>query len=117
MPMKPIQCAICGEKEKLHELYKVTFDLKKISQKTFSARRTPDSMHYRFVKCLRCRLIFSNPILPQEKIIDLYKNSTFDYAIESKYLKKTYGYYLQRVVKNRKMERLHLLDIGYGNGV
>jgi len=116
MPMKSIQCAICGENEKIEELYKESLNLRNITKKTFSARRTPDRMHYRFVKCLVCGLIFSNPILEQNKIIDLYKKSTFDYGTESEFLKKTYGYYLLPLLKNAKREKIKLLDIGCGNG-
>jgi len=109
------QCAICEEKESIHELYKARVNMKKISGKTFSARRTPDSMHYRFVKCNRCGLIFSNPILPLDKISNFYEKSTFDYSTESNFLKKTYGFYLQKILP-RKRSNLRLLDIGCGNG-
>ena len=64
-------CAICEKKEKIVELYRENLDLKKVDGKTYSARRTPDRFHFRFVKCLRCGLIFSNPIMEPEKIISL----------------------------------------------
>lgn len=114
--MITLQCALCGKKQKIEELYKENIDLNKINTSTFSARRTPDRIHYRFVKCLNCGLIFSNPIFPLEKISNLYKKSTFDYETESSYLKKTYGYYLQKALKNLKRRDLRLLDIGCGNG-
>ncbi len=114
--MLSIQCALCGKRQKLKELYKESLNLQKINSSTFSARRTPDRIHYRFVKCLTCGLIFSNPILPAGKIFKLYKKSTFDYSLESAYLKKTYGYYLQRALGSIKKEKTKLLDIGCGNG-
>lgn len=112
--MLSIQCAICGEKEQIEELYKETIHQHKITNKTFSARRNPDRMHYRFVRCKTCELIFSNPIFPQNKIVDLYKKSTFDYSVESSYLKKTYGSYLKDLLTKKK--NIKLLDIGCGNG-
>src|SRR5690606_36580291 len=99
LTMKSIQCAICSEKQKTKKLYKQTFAEKNIGAKTFSARRTPDRQHHQFVKCERCGLIFSNPILPPNKIIKLYLQSTFDYGIESQFLKKTYGNYVKKTFK------------------
>jgi len=114
--MRAIQCALCGKNQKLKELYKETFVPETINAQTFSARRTPDRMHYRFVRCTNCGLIFSNPIFPSNKIVNLYKDSTFDYATESSFLKKTYGYYLKRLLQKQKKEKLRLLDVGCGNG-
>ena len=114
--MKSIQCAICGKKQKISELFKANFDQKKINAQTFSARRTPDRFHHRFVKCANCGLIFSNPILSSEKIFKLYNQSTFEYNQEAEYLKKTYGYYLHKTIRKSKRKDLALLDIGCGNG-
>lgn len=115
--MVTLQCAICKNKEKLKELYSATFDAKKINAKTFSARRTPDRMHYRFVKCFRCGLIFSNPILKPSQIFSLYKDSEFHYSVESTYLAETYGNYLKKVLESfPRSKKIKLLDIGCGNG-
>ena len=114
--MISLQCVLCTKRQKIKELYKENLNLQKINSITFSARRTPDRIHHRFVKCYRCGLIFSNPILPKEKIVNFYKKSTFDYGHESAYLKKTYGYYLKQLLGNSAREKLRLLDIGCGNG-
>lgn len=114
--MITLQCALCGNNKKTKELYKESLHIQKINAGTFSARRTPDNIHHRFVKCLACGLIFSNPILSREKIYRLYKKSSFDYALESSYLKKTYGRYLQLALGNIHKEKIKLLDIGCGNG-
>lgn len=114
--MISVQCALCKEKQKIKELYQETFKPKEISARAFSARRTPDRIHYRFVRCENCGLIFSNPIMPYNKIINLYARSKFDYNLESSYLKKTYGYYLNNIIKNSHRKKLRLLDVGCGNG-
>lgn len=108
-------CAICGKEENIISLYKENFTLENISARTFSARRRPDKIHYRFVKCLNCGLIFSNPILNEEDITSLYFKSNFYYSLESEYLKETYGYYLDKII-NKERDKLSLLDVGCGNG-
>lgn len=97
-------------------MYKENFDAEKISAETFSARRTPDRMHYRFVKCLNCGLIFSNPILEPQKITSLYTESNFHYDIEAQYLKKTYSDHLKTILKSKDVSKMKLLDIGCGDG-
>lgn len=114
--MKTIQCAICKEKQRLEVLYPATLDFDKLTPKTFSARRTPDRMHYQFLRCLRCGLIFSNPILDNNKIFSLYTKSEFDYPVESTFLKKTYGEFLDKIRKKIIGNNPKLLDIGCGNG-
>jgi SAM-dependent methyltransferase len=75
------------------------------------------------VKCKKCSLVYSNPILEYGKIEKLYKKSftTYDEHLEN--LKQTYGYYLQYLnklqVTSYKLhgsKKLILLEIGCGNG-
>lgn len=114
--MIELKCAICGSKEKTTLRYKETFEIKKITGLTFSARRTPDRQHFRIVECSRCGLVFSNPIFTPAKIHSWYEKSDFRYDKESLYLKKTYGFYLKKMLGNKNPEKLKLLEIGCGNG-
>lgn len=109
-------CAICKSKQRLRLLYKKNFDTDKIDVKLFSARRLPDGIHYRIVKCLRCGLIFSSPILEEKKIREFYSKSGFHYDDQSFYLNETYSRYLSKILPRRRRERLTLLDVGCGNG-
>ncbi len=114
--MLSIQCALCGKKQKIKEVYKENFSANQINAQTFSARRSPDKLHYRLVKCVNCGLIFSNPVFPVKKVENLYKKSKFTYNLESRFLKKTYGEYLRQVLPLNNLDKLKILDIGCGNG-
>lgn len=114
--MKRIRCAICREKEELQILYKQNFSESSIDAQTFSARRIPDRIHYQFVRCNRCGLIFSNPILSQAKINSLYSKSGFNYGCESEYLKHTYFEYFKKYLLKNDYKRSKILEVGCGNG-
>ena len=106
--MKVIHCAICNKKEKTKLLYKESSHINQIDEKIFSARCLPDKIHYRLLKCLRCGLIFSNPIFDSRKINNLYKKSDFTYQAEAEFLKKTYGFYLKDVLAKLKKRNVDL---------
>ena len=109
-------CAIC-EKDNFEVIYKENFDLKKIDERIFSARRLPDRMHYQIVKCKKCGLVYSNPILEYGKIEKLYKKSFTSYDTHLENLKETYGFYLRELNKYvGTIHELSLLEIGCGNG-
>ena len=87
------KCVLCGHDRSI-QVYEANFIEKDINPQIFSARRLPDKIHYRIVKCTSCGLLYSNPILPASKIEILYKKSSVTYDEHIKNLNKTYGYYL-----------------------
>lgn len=111
--MKTQFCSICGPKALKKELYPQNFKMSQINPKIFSARRLPDRLHYRIVKCSQCGLIYSDPILNQNKISHLYNQSLFTYKDRVNDLTKTYGYYLKQLGKY-KVKKNQLLEIGCG---
>ena len=113
--MKNTTCAICNTNINSRILYPANFDILKINEKTFSARRIPDRIHYRINKCDKCGLVYSSPIMEEREINGLYKKSNVTYKKETKYLQETYGKYFQKITnKTGKIE--NLLEIGCGNG-
>lgn len=115
MIMRETSCALCNSKTSYRIIYNPTLKDGLINEHTFSARRIPDRLHYRIVRCKRCGLHRSNPIYKPEQISMLYKKSTLRYETEIPYLKKTYGRYLKRITPLLE-SRHRLLDIGCGNG-
>src|SRR4030067_1483160 len=121
-------CAIC-ESNNYTVLYPENFDIKKINSRIFSARRLPDRIHYRIVKCNSCGLLYSNPILEYSKIEKLYQKSFTSYDEHLENLKETYSFYLRELhchprpdrgssldSRFRGNDKLRLLEIGCGNG-
>ncbi len=108
------KCAICGTND-AYEVYPENFIASKINEEIFSARRMPDKIHYRMVRCRICSLLYSNPILSIKKIYSLYKKSFVTYDDHVENLKKTYGYYLRKI-DSFVPSKQRFLEIGCGNG-
>lgn len=109
------QCAICESDAWDSGLYAERLGANAATFERFSARRQPDRVHYRMVRCRNCGLIRSDPVLPEAELARLYKGSSFDYKEESGYAGRTYAQY---VLKSLPLfqGRTRLLEIGCGNG-
>ena len=113
--LRNTRCAICGTEGNARELYPANFDLQALNPAVFSARRLPDRVHYRLMKCNACGLVRSDPVAPPELLAQLYHQSTFTYTDEVADLKRTYGRYLARL-DSCGARKDALLEIGCGNG-
>ena len=109
------RCAICGTEENSAELYAANFALENFNPLVFSARRLPDRIHYRMMKCAACGLVRADPRAETSALTELYKQSTFDYSGEVENLKRTYGRYLAKL-DLLGANKNSLLEIGCGNG-
>ena len=107
-------CAICETLGNSDELYPPTFVDASFNDRVFSARRLPDKVHYRMVRCRKCGLVRSDPAADQSSLAALYGRSTFDYAPEVPNLRRTYGSYLARTKGYGAGKSL--LEVGCGNG-
>lgn len=113
--LHPTRCAICDTLENSSQILPANLDFKAFTPEVFSARRPPDRIHYRLVRCKSCGLIRSDPIGEPAAIENLYSRSAFTYAEETSNLASTYGRYL-RMLGRYGVKREALLEIGCGNG-
>ena len=112
--LEPTACAICETLGNADELYRPTYDDADFNEHVFSARRLPDRVHYRMVRCRACGLVRSDPAADQDRLSELYGRSSFDYAVEVPNLRKTYGRYLAKAKRHCRGQSL--LEVGCGNG-
>lgn len=112
--LAPTPCAICGTLGNADELYPPTYDDRDFNERVFSARRLPDGVHYRMVRCRTCGLVRSDPAADQASLLKLYGRSTFDYAAEVPNLRKTYARYLAKAKSYCRGQSF--LEVGCGNG-
>jgi SAM-dependent methyltransferase len=108
-------CAICRTEGNAVELYPANLGREVFNPVLFSARRLPDRVHYRIVKCRTCGLVRSDPVAEAGNLASLYRQSTFDYGDEIANLKRTYGRYLAALA-GLGARKGSLLEIGCGNG-
>jgi SAM-dependent methyltransferase len=108
-------CAVCSTEGNSTELYSANFSPEDFSPAVFSARRLPDRIHYRLVRCNSCGLVRSDPVADSSIVANLYRESTFDYSGEVDNLAHTYGTYLARL-DSYGVHKDALLEIGCGNG-
>ncbi len=111
----PSPCAICETFEQATEIYPANFTANDFNTAIFSARRLPDRIHYRIVKCNQCGLIRSTPLVSTQLLESLYTDSHFDYNEEVDSITETYGRYLSQLERYGVLKGT-LLEIGCGNG-
>lgn len=112
------KCAICQMSAADKELYPANFKPTDLTPEVFSARRLPDRLHYRIVRCQECGLVRSNPILKEEALSALYAKSRFTYEQESLFAADTYAHYFHQALLHiiRPLNEMTLLEVGCGNG-
>lgn len=113
--LHPTPCAICGGDVPATELYPATFTPADLNAAVFSARRLPDSIHYRMVRCDQCGLVRSDPVADGDILTDLYREARFDYSDEVECLRASYGRALAEATRLRG-DVGRLLEVGCGNG-
>jgi SAM-dependent methyltransferase len=113
--LNPTRCAICNTFDHSIELFPANFSIEDLNPEVFSARRLPDQIHYRIVKCTGCGLVRSDPIIDQDTLADLYKKSTQTYDAEVSSLMESYARYLDRV-ERFGIDKGTILEIGCGSG-
>ena len=115
LELRATECPICHTMDNAIELYPAKLSEAAFNPETFSARRLPDRVHYRIVRCSSCGLVRSDPVADPRIQAELYAKASFDYAEEVSNLRATYGRYLAKLAALGARKGA-LLEIGGGNG-
>lgn len=108
-------CAICDTDRWDQLMYAEALGDGAFTSERFSARREPDRVHYRMVRCRNCGLIRSDPVLEEKELAGLYEASQLTYAPEAEFAGETYAGYLRGALPLAPA-RDRLLEIGCGSG-
>lgn len=108
------KCPICESLGNAVSVYPSNVDETSFSTEIFSARRLPDRRHYQWVRCNKCTLLRSDPVLDVD-LEKLYVESTFDYSTEVDGLKKTYFSLVREALAGKKFKK-SIFEVGGGNG-
>lgn len=109
------KCPICGQFDNFEVLFEANFSKSDLNQNTFSARRLPDKIHARIVKCKSDGLVRADPFLSVSELNKFYGMSKFTYDDEVVNLKKTYLSALMPILGKLKKDS-KILEVGCGNG-
>lgn len=115
LELSATECPICLTTDNAVELYPAKLSEDAFNPGTFSARRLPDRVHYRIVRCSSCGLVRSDPVADPRIQAELYAKASFDYGEQVGNLRETYGRYLAKL-EALGVRKGSLLEIGGGNG-
>ncbi|MDO9082977.1 MAG: class I SAM-dependent methyltransferase, partial [Humidesulfovibrio sp.] len=80
----------------------------------FTARKTPDKLKFRYVRCRGCGLIYANPVLPPESLSALYNVGGF---IQEPQLENMLSDYLAQIGRaTTGLACKRVLEVGCANG-
>ncbi|MBP7652113.1 class I SAM-dependent methyltransferase [Candidatus Dependentiae bacterium] len=108
------KCIFCKNNNNIIEKFKANISLNEIKSDFVSTRARNNTKHYRIIKCNNCGLHFSNPVLDQNELSELYKNSSDEHTSESNDAAEVYFDFLKKT--NIKKDN-YLLEIGCGDGI
>lgn len=115
LDLQYINCCLCGE-DNYDVLYKEKFsNNNNLGLASLFSCRTYHQAHLRIIRCKNCGLVYSNPTIPREEILNAYSDSLVGGFLEEKdNLELSAHRYLKRIEKYISPGRL--LDIGCSAG-
>jgi SAM-dependent methyltransferase len=82
-----MHCAICGPQVPARLLMPATFSSADLD---FTARKVPLGAHFTIVSCERCGLVYSNPIMPEDEMLQLYRDMEFINELQLQNMRNDY---------------------------
>ena len=108
--MEQSLCVICGREGEL--AFGERFDPALVNSFSYASRKAPELMHFEYLRCDTCRLLYSSKRVSADALEQAYKSAEFDASLESEYAAKTYRRLSSRFLRSGDS----LLDVGCGDG-
>ena len=108
--MEQSLCVICGREGDL--AFGERFDPALVNSFSYASRKAPELMHFEYLRCDTCRLLYSSKRVSADALEQAYKSAEFDAPLESEYAAKTYRRLSSRFLRSGDS----LLDVGCGDG-
>lgn len=113
--MVDTECLFCDSPDD-KQLFPAILDERSFTGYAFSARRERKREHYRIVRCEKCSLVRSSPILDEASINRLYAESEFIFSDEAPYAAETYIKLVLKLSEKYGVKVERLLEIGCSTG-
>jgi SAM-dependent methyltransferase len=113
--MRDMPCILCGGGDD-ELLFKSNAGEDSFTAYAFSARRDSKLCRYNTWKCRKCGLVRSSPVLNEDALNSLYRQSLFIWENEADYASKTYADLLEKLCPGAKERGARVMEFGSGNG-
>lgn len=108
-------CPVCGSTDTRDIYAAERFSAERLDAFSFAARKAPEFMNFRMVRCPICDVLYASPALPVAEICSGYREAHFDGQIQSRQAARSYAGQLQPLFAQLG-SRQGALDIGTGDG-
>ena len=115
MNLEARHCILCGPASSKKVRYPATFSAEDLNVRIFSARRSPDRIHFRIVECRDCGMVFSDPATDSSVLSELYGRSELTYGSQEEQIYQSYVPVLNRGLLKARSRNL-FVEIGGGSG-
>jgi len=115
LSFRETKCLLC-ERPEDKVLYPERLCEESFTGYSFSARRLRKCEHYRIVKCAKCSLVRSSPVIEENKLNELYAESEFIFSDEAPYAADTYINLLKKLIGKYSLKSKSLTEIGCSTG-
>jgi SAM-dependent methyltransferase len=115
MELQHRACPLCGASDVRREVAAAHIAAERLDSYSFASRKAPERMHWRFVECASCSLVYAQETPPDEWFLDQYREAAYDSGAEARDAAATYASLLSRFAA-RLPGREGAIDIGAGDG-
>ena len=83
MKLTSTKCAICNSFNNSTLLFHERLPSEALNEEPYAPRRRRDFLHYKIVKCKKCGLLRSDPLIDKNELEKIYFNSKCTYTNEN----------------------------------